>query len=434
MKQLYKALFILCIVFFSCSKPSLQLDTYALDNIINRYVSEDYYPFLHVLIDDKDGHTIYEHSSVNRTAHPELEVDENTLIRIWSMSKIVTISIAMDLVEENLLSLDDAVTDYIPEFKSLDVAQSPDGRSLSTFTSGSIFESPIEDNVDLACPMEITKSDSIMLVRHLVDHTAGFYYANTGIECLDNLIIGEDPVMADNSDSLINILSRLPLIHQPGERYHYGLNTTVLGLVAERATNMSLEELVESRITKPSGFDGLKFKLNDNEKLIPAMTYKDGYFRKPNKGEMDISGNNVPRYDKDQQLYIGGGGLVSTSKAYANYLRIWLNNGRFDNYQFLNPSTITDMMTSIRKKSGHGTDTQFFFFITGDSVLAQGKGDVGLWEGGGYEGTTFWVDQKRGFSVVIMTQVWWPKDGAYDFRDEFRGELYRQIFEYENAN
>ena len=65
MKQLYKALFILCIVFFSCSKPSLQLDTYALDNIINRYVSEDYYPFLHVLIDDKDGHTIYELSLIH---------------------------------------------------------------------------------------------------------------------------------------------------------------------------------------------------------------------------------------------------------------------------------------------------------------------------------------------------------------------------------
>ena len=132
---------------------------------------------------------------------------------------------------------------------------------------------------------------------------------------------------------------------------------------------MSLEELVADRITKPSGFDGLKFKLNDNEKLIPAMTYKDGYFRNPKKGEMDISGNNVPMYDKDQQLYLGGGGLVSTSKAYANYLRIWLNNGRHGKYQFLNPSTITDMMTSIRKKSGHGTDTQFFFFITGDSVL-----------------------------------------------------------------
>ena len=433
MHKFQKCLLILIFLSFSCSNLSFQLDKNKLDNIINKYVSENYYPFLHVLIDDKNGQTIYEYSSVNKTAHPELKVDKNTLMRIWSMSKIVTISIVMDLVEEKLISLDDAVIDYIPEFKSLDVAQSPDGRSLSIFTSGSIFESPIENNVDLACPMELKKSDSIMLVRHLVDHTAGFYYANTGIECLDKLIIDEDPVMADNSDSLINILSRLPLVHHPGERYHYGLNTTVLGLVAERATNMSLEELVADRITKPSGFDGLKFKLNDNEKLIPAMTYKDGYFRNPKKGEMDISGNNVPMYDKDQQLYLGGGGLVSTSKAYANYLRIWLNNGRYGKYQFLNPSTITDMMTSVRKKSGHGTDTQFFFFITGDSVLAQGRGDVGLWEGGGYEGTTFWVDQKRGFSVVIMTQVWWPKDGAYNFRDEFRGELYRQIFEYENT-
>ena len=139
-----------------------------LDNIINKYVSENYYPFLHVLIDDKNGQTIYEYSSVNKTAHPELKVDKNTLMRIWSMSKIVTISIVMDLVEEKLISLDDAVTDYIPEFKSLDVAQSPDGRSLSIFTSGSIFESPIENNVDLACPMELKKSDSIMLVRHLL--------------------------------------------------------------------------------------------------------------------------------------------------------------------------------------------------------------------------------------------------------------------------
>ena len=103
-KQHHKALLILGIVLFSCSKPYVLLDTDKLDNIINKYVSEDYYPFLHILINDKDGHTIYEHSSVNRTAHPELEIDENTLIRIWSMSKIVTISIVMDLVEENLLS------------------------------------------------------------------------------------------------------------------------------------------------------------------------------------------------------------------------------------------------------------------------------------------------------------------------------------------
>ncbi len=79
-KQLHKALLILGIVLFSCSKPYVLLDTDKLDNIINKYVSEDYYPFLFVLMEDKDGQTIYEHSSVNRTAHPELEVDKNSLI------------------------------------------------------------------------------------------------------------------------------------------------------------------------------------------------------------------------------------------------------------------------------------------------------------------------------------------------------------------
>ena len=82
---------------------------------------------------------------------------------------------------------------------------------------------------------------------------------------------------------------------------------------------MSLEELVADRITKPSGFDGLKFKLNDNEKLIPAMTYKDGYFRNPKKGEMDISGNNVPMYDKDQQLYLGLNKVADPCRTLVHY-------------------------------------------------------------------------------------------------------------------
>ena len=77
---------------------------------------------------------------------------------------------------------------------------------------------------------------------------------------------------------------------------------------------------------------------------------------------MDISGNNVPMYDKDQQLYLGGGGLVSTSKAYANYLRIWLNNGRYGKYQFLNPSTITDMMTSTQKEWSWNGYSIFLFY------------------------------------------------------------------------
>ena len=416
----------------SCEDHGISLDKNRLNDIVNRYVADDYYPFLYVQMQDKDGRLMYEHSAVNNEIHPGLEVDGKTLIRIWSMSKIVTISVAMDLIEDGILHLNEPVTKYIPEFKYLMVAQSKDGRTLSTFGGGSAFGEPIDSRIELACPLELVKNDSTMLVRHLMDHTAGFYYANTKIECLDDPIIDEDPVMAQNSDSLINILSRLPLIHHPGERSHYGLSTTVLGLVAERATGITLDQLVSQRITEPLGFSGMRFKLEKGDRLIPPMTYKNEYFRIPKKGEMDILGKNVPKYDKEQKLYFGGEGLVSTSEAYAKYLEIWLNDGILNDYRFLDERTIDQMLTSVRKKSGYGIDTKYFFFITGDSVLAQGTGDVGLWDGGGYEGTTFWVDKKRGFSVIVMTQLWEPKDGAYNFRDEFRAELYNQIFAFES--
>ena len=414
-------------LFNGCNKTPDNFNREKLNSIVDKYITDDYLPFLHIRIEDKYGKVIYQRTKINSTALPGEKINEKSPIRIWSMSKIVTISLIMDLVEDGIISLDDPVVKYIPEFSNLKVAKSPDGRSISVFTSGSSFEPPSDDRVELACPINLVDNDSIMKVRHLVDHKAGFYYANTQLECIDGPIIDENPVMASNSDSLINILSRLPLIHNPGERYHYGLNTTVLGLVAERATNLSLNKLLNKRINEPMKINGLKYKLEEGEKLIPPMTYKDGFYRTPKKGEMDILGRNTPNYNKDQEVYFGGSGMLATSDGYADYLRIWLNEGELNGYQFLDKKTIKKMVTSVRKESGYGIDTNFFFFITGDSVLVQGTGDIGLWEGGGYEGTSFWIDHKYGFVAVVMTQVWWPKDGAFKFRDEFRSELYQQL-------
>ena len=105
MHQFYKLLFILSFVFFSCDRAPISYEKNKLDDIINKYVSNDFYPFLYVRIENEDGNVTYEHSAINRSAHPNLEVDGNTLIRIWSMSKIVTISIVMNLVENGLLRL-----------------------------------------------------------------------------------------------------------------------------------------------------------------------------------------------------------------------------------------------------------------------------------------------------------------------------------------
>ena len=92
------------------------------------------------------------------------------------------------------------------------------------------------------------------------------------------------------------------------------------------------------------------------------------------------------------------------------------------------------MLSSVDGQDGYGTSTKYGVYITGDSTLSQGKGDKGLWQGGGYEGTSFWIDPKRKFVGLLMTQVNQSPDhvglgsGLYD---KFRGLIYKQIFDRE---
>ena len=222
-----------------------------LDQILNQHTSNGSYPFLYAHIENIDGEILYQHSSVNKGLFPELKVTKDTWLRIWSMSKIVTITIVMDLIEENILNLNHPVTNYIPEFSGLQVAQSSKGISLSKYTNADFVSTAEMLDKGNACPIILADTDSIMRVHHLVNHTAGFYYADTEIYCLDSISYKADIATATDSEDLIQTLSNMPLIQHPGERYHYGLNTTVLGLVAERATGKTLDQLVSERISVP---------------------------------------------------------------------------------------------------------------------------------------------------------------------------------------
>ena len=125
---------ILCFVcinlFSSCGKNDFSINDVPLDAILNKYVQEGYYPFLYARLEDRRGNIIYEHSSVNKEILPDDIIDGQTMIRIWSMSKIVTIALVMDLIEDSVLNLEDPVTKYIPEFSNLKVATDENGVSL----------------------------------------------------------------------------------------------------------------------------------------------------------------------------------------------------------------------------------------------------------------------------------------------------------------
>jgi CubicO group peptidase (beta-lactamase class C family) len=129
-----------------------------------------------------------------------------------------------------------------------------------------------------------------------MNHEAGFYYATTGFPCLDSMVAEQNLPMAENTDDLVNRLSQLPLVQHSGTDYFYGTNTTVLGIVAERATGIKLQQLVAERVTNPLGIKGLQYGLPEGQQLLPRFTGRASILREAKRGELDIFGPDVPDY------------------------------------------------------------------------------------------------------------------------------------------
>lgn len=416
----------LCCLIISPSCGSVQKtliniqNKHQLDTILNQYVDEGYFPFLFARLEDKNGRVLYEHCRINRNLIPKEVIDKQTWIRIWSMSKIITITIIMDLVEDGHLHLDEPVTKYIPEFDSLQVAVNENGVPLGQI-----------QNKNIGCKYTLVKPDSIMTLRHLINHQAGFYYATTGIDCIDSILVSKNLLQASDSDDLINRLATVPLLLHPGSKYYYGTNTTVLGMVAERATGLSLKNLVEIRLFSRLNIKGLKYNLSKGETLLPYFTGIDSILRIARKGELDIFGPDLPFYRPDNQLYLGGEGMVATADGYADFLRIFLHNGKLNDKRFLDENTIDKIVSPHTQINSPWGYNGYNLWITGDTLRKRGWGEEGLWQGGGYEGTQFWIDSKREFVGVIMTQIHHTPNGGWDMYNDFRGALYQQFWKDE---
>ena len=425
MNKIVSILFLLII--FSCQTSSgeknLEINNKkAIDSTINLFVDGEYYPFLYTRLEDQDGEVLYEHAAKNNRLLGDQKIDGDTWIRVWSMSKIVTICIALDLMEDGLLNLDDPVTKYIPEFSQLQVALTADSNSLigtNWYAEDSSRSAP--------CPLIYVPNDSIMTIRHLLDHKAGFYYSTTNIMCLDSMLAKENLCAGENSQDLINRLSKMPLIQHSGTDYFYGTNTTVLGLVAERAAGKSLAQLLKERVTDPMQIKGMKYNLLEGETMLPRFSGKDSLIREAQLGELDIFGQDVPDYEPSHELYLGGEGMICTTNGYCDFLRMLLNNGELNGYRMLNAETIADLTsphTQLDNPYGHNG---YNLWVSSDSMRLKGQGDNNLWIGGGYEGTHFWIDTSRNFVGTVMTQLFWVYDGDFGYTKDgrIRGEIYK---------
>lgn len=304
-------------------------------------------------------------------------MSEETIFRIFSMTKPVISVTAMTLVEEGKLSVDDPVSKYLPEYAELKVMEA-DGTTRP--------------------------AASPMLVKHLMSHQSGIIYgfvdANTALGRM--YMAGGENRNDVTVREYARIIAALPLKADPGTAWNYSRSTDILGAVVEAASGQTLDVAVRSRVTGPLGMtDTAFFQPTEKTPRFAQSQKEDALYYD---------------YTAVTPYLSGGGGLSSTAEDYLRFTLMLANEGEYRGVRILKPETLARMrvdettaetrakglffpaMGPLANTMGFGLG---FSLVTDDTKQRPGNGTFS-WNG--IAGTEFWVDPKNDVFMVFLIQ------------------------------
>jgi CubicO group peptidase (beta-lactamase class C family) len=381
-----------------------------------KYIANGRLPCAQFLL-ARRGETV--HQSVLGDQDPErgAPLAEDTVFRIYSMTKPVTSVALMQLVEEGAVALDDPVAKHIPEWASLGVFQAGAGPWLTTTP---------------ARPMQV-----VDLLRHTSGLTYGFQN-RTNIDAAyrkQNLdaIFGELDL-----DGMIQALARLPLEFSPGEAWNYSVSTDVVGYLVQKLSGKPLAEALKERIFDPLRMHDTGFHVRDEQRSRFAACYE----ALPGGGKRLQDDPTTSPFLGAPKLVSGGGGLVSTAADYMRFARLLLNGGELDGARILAPKTIrlmasnhlpggadlTQVSRSLFSESTNaGIGFGLGFAVVFDPPKTLIPCSMGEFYWGGMASTAFWVDPVEEVTAVFMTQL--IPSSTYAVRRELRTLTYSALME-----
>ncbi len=339
---------------------------------------------------------------------------KDDIFRIASQTKAITSVAVMMLYEEGKFLLDDPLSRYLPEFAKPVVLDSFIARDTSYTT--------------VPAKSEIT-------IRQLLTHTAGIGYAQIGSREANAIYakagitagigVEEGRLLATDMKKL----GKLPLLHQPGTKWTYGLNTDVLGYLVEVVSGMPLDEFFRKRIFEPLGMKDTYFYLPASKynRLVSLYREVNGRLEK-SESVIDQNGPFHIDYPKTKGSYFSGGaGLSSTAVDYAVFLQMLLNGGEYNGKRLLARNTVRMMITDQEgeleklgnKKFGLGFD------ITTEKGAALLPTPAGVFEWGGAFATTYWADPKEKLIGIIYRQLWGTTH--WDAANKFKVLVYQAL-------
>ena len=337
-------------------------------------------------------------------------MQKDTIFRIASMSKAITSVAAMILLEEGKLLLNDPVSKFIPSFAKTTVMVPP--------PTGAVPGTPVS----------VVPAKRPITIRDLLTHTAGIGYGAGPAEPLykaANVHMWYFAEKAEPIATTIDRLAALPFDAQPGERFVYGFNSDILGVVIEKASGTSLDEFLKTRVFQPLKMADTCFYLpvEKRNRLAAVYSMVDGKLvRAPNEGMGQGAYVDGPR-----QSFSGGAGLLSTATDYARFLQMVINGGELDGVRILSPKTVELMASSHTGTLFNEGRTGFGLgFEVVEHLGRSGEhGSVGLLSWGGAYHTDFWADPKEQVVAVLMEQL--LPSGGSDLHGKFRALVYQAI-------
>jgi len=338
-------------------------------------------------------------------AHRPMELD--TIFRIYSMTKPITSVALMMLYEHGLFHLNDPVSKFIPEFKKAKVF----------VTEGE--------------PADLTRE---IAIRDLLTHTAGLSYGDQEDFPVDELYGQADLFSADIAlEEMIQRLTDLPLVHQPGEVWRYSVATDVIGYVVEVISDMPLADFLDEKILQPLGMKDTAFFVPSAKMERFATIY--GQTEKGTLEILDVA--TAGDYSETVRLHSGGHGLVSTAADYQRFAQMVLNRGELDGVRLLGPKTVKLMTTNHlppallpiamgeEQMPGFGFGLGFSVLI--DAAQAGIMASVGTHGWGGWASTMFWIDAQEQLIGILMLQ--YIPSGTHPIREDFRTLVYQALID-----
>lgn len=354
----------------------------------------------------RPNHIIYKHHCGLADREAGIKVDDQTLWRIYSMTKPITSLAVMMLYERGLFQLDQPISDFIPDFHTQGVWKDDGKAALKT--------------EGLHRPVT---------VHDLLTHQSGVIYGDplgNALELAYDKLNIRGGAHALSTQKVVQALAKLPLAFQPGERWEYGYSTDILGYLVEVLSGMPLSQFFQSQILDPLNMVNTGFKQRENASVRLASSYGS-----TQNGLELLANAQDPNYGANVTFESGGAGLLSTLQDYQKLANLFLGRGEVEGIRLLGRKTfdffVQNQLDGDLASHGqsHFSETTFEgvgfglgMMVMIDPVRAKLLASKGEFGWGGMASTAFWIDPVENYSVILMTQL--IPSSTYTLRRDLR--------------